>query len=38
MTRLRQTDLIDALTGALGVAYVLGSLAAIGAALGSLAH
>ena len=38
MTRPGQTDLSDALIGALAVAYTLGSIAAIGAALSSLAH
>ena len=32
------TSLSDALIGALGVTYTLGSIAAIGAALSSLAH
>ncbi len=41
MSRPRRTDRIDAsdaLIGALAVAYTLGSIAAIGAALSSLAH
>ena len=41
MSRSRQTDRIDlsdALIGALAVAYALGSIAAIGIALGRLAH
>ena len=38
MTRPGLTDLLDALIGALAVAYTLGSIAAIGAVLGSLAH
>lgn len=41
MPRPRQTgliDLSDALIGVLAAAYILGSVAAIGAALGSLAH
>ena len=38
MPRPGQTDQWDALIGALAVAYTLGSIAAIGAALGSLAH
>jgi hypothetical protein len=38
MPRQGETGLSDALIGALAVAYTLGSIAAIGAALGSLAH
>ena len=38
MSRPGQTDLSDALIGALAIAWTLGSVAAIGAALGSLAH
>jgi hypothetical protein len=38
MPRPGQTNLSDALIGALAIAWTLGSVAAIGAALGSLAH
>jgi hypothetical protein len=38
MPRLGQTELLDALTGALALAWTLGSIAAIGAALGSLVY
>ena len=38
MPRLGQTEFLDALTGALALAWTLGSIAAIGAALGSLVY
>ena len=38
MTRPGLTELSDALTGALAIAWTLRPIAAIGAALGSLAH
>ena len=38
MPRPGLTDLSDALIGALAFAWILGSVAAIGAALSSLAH
>ena len=38
MSRPGQTELLDALIGALAIAWTSGSVAAIGAALSSLAH